>query len=671
MTLPLRRDWIFAAKTFAAAMLALYIALLFDLPRPYWSMATVYITSQLFAGATGSKAVFRVCGTMIGGVMAVILVSNLANAPVLLSLAMALWVAVCLYASLLDRTPRGYLFMLAGYTAPLIGFPCVDDPASIFDVAVARSEEISLGIICASLVSSIVLPQPVAGAIKARLATWLSGARSLSLQAFTGSERGAGSKAALSLAAAALTLETLGTHLAFESSRERRSPRGLAMLRQHMLMALPIIAAVADRAEALRAQHAMPDAAERLLTAAGDLLQRDDTSAVAAAQVREAAEMAAPADPRTWNELLLASLMGRVIDYVDLRQDIRALLRHVSDGTALPALRFRYTAAARIIRHRDHGMALRSAFGAFLALIATCAIWIATGWPDGSGAPMFAAVVCCFFAAQDDPAPAILQFTNASIIGALLAAFYLFVVLPLATNFEMLVVMLAPVLLLCGVLMQQPRTAGMALGGAVTGLALLALQGSFVADFASFTNTAISLILGMWVSALITRLVRSVDGAWSARRLLRKNGMTLVAAARGHGGHDGVELAALMLDRLALVSARFVHVPAEDDLHAADLLAEVRAGINIVELRRGRRHLPADARRALDTVIAALPKHLAGALETTAPELLRAIDAALDATAVPAGRTARLGLVGLRRALFPDALPYMPTIIPFTLELAA
>jgi uncharacterized membrane protein YccC len=40
----------------------------------------------------------------------------------LLSLALACWVGLCLYVSLLDRTPRSYVFMLAGYTAGLIGF---------------------------------------------------------------------------------------------------------------------------------------------------------------------------------------------------------------------------------------------------------------------------------------------------------------------------------------------------------------------------------------------------------------------------------------------------------------------------------------------------------------------------------------------------------------------
>ncbi|MBL7405882.1 FUSC family protein, partial [Escherichia coli] len=82
--------------------------------------------------------------------------------PILLSLAVALWVALCLYVSLLDRTPASYLPMLAGYTAALIGFPAVDDPGAIFDTAVARAEEISLGIVCASLAARRSAGPPIA-----------------------------------------------------------------------------------------------------------------------------------------------------------------------------------------------------------------------------------------------------------------------------------------------------------------------------------------------------------------------------------------------------------------------------------------------------------------------------------------------------------------------------
>ena len=59
-------DLVFAFKTLAASMLAFVIALWIDLPRPYWAMATVYITSQPLAGATSSKALYRILGTLAG-----------------------------------------------------------------------------------------------------------------------------------------------------------------------------------------------------------------------------------------------------------------------------------------------------------------------------------------------------------------------------------------------------------------------------------------------------------------------------------------------------------------------------------------------------------------------------------------------------------------------------
>ena len=80
------------------------------------------------AGATRSKAFYRVCGTLLGACVSVALVPNLVNAPVLLSLAIASWVGFCLYFSLLDRTPRSYILMLAGYSAAIVGFPSVGCP---------------------------------------------------------------------------------------------------------------------------------------------------------------------------------------------------------------------------------------------------------------------------------------------------------------------------------------------------------------------------------------------------------------------------------------------------------------------------------------------------------------------------------------------------------------
>src|SRR3954471_9436885 len=122
-TLPGWRDWLFSVRSFAAAMLALWLALWHDLPRPYWAVGTVYIVIQPLSGALRAKALARFLGTLAGAAFAVAAVPNRVDAPPLLILVLALWVAGCTMGALYDPTPRSYAFRLAGYTAALIAFP--------------------------------------------------------------------------------------------------------------------------------------------------------------------------------------------------------------------------------------------------------------------------------------------------------------------------------------------------------------------------------------------------------------------------------------------------------------------------------------------------------------------------------------------------------------------
>ncbi len=670
MTLPGWRDWAFSLKTFGAGMLALFLAFWIDLPNPYWALGTVYITSQVLAGATRSKALYRVLGTLLGAAVTVALVPNLVNAPELLTLAIAAWVATCLYFSLLDRTPRSYLMMLGGYTAALIGFPAVGDPGTMFDVAVARAEEITLGILCASLANTVVLPQSVAPVIAGRLDLWLRDARGWVVDILGRTHATRDSQATrLRLASDAIAFDALATPLRYDMTGAERSAEAMAILRQHMLMFLPIASAISDRIETLERGNALTPRLRALLDAMTDWLASGTTEQTQADHLKAAADALEPGlgERPSWDDLVLASLLARLRDFIDLRQDARILQRHIADGTPVTEdLTFRYTAAARTIRHRDHGMALLSAVGVFLTILVTCAIWIATGWPHGSAAPMMAAVGCSFFAAQDDPAPFIVSFANSAILGALGSGAYLFAILPLATSFEMLVLALAPALLLCGVFMAQPKTAPLAMGAAVNGSAMIALQGSYSADFTAFANSSVAVVVGMWVAAIVTRLVRSVGAGWSARRLRIINRRSLARAAGREGAQNGLELAALMLDRVGLIAPRLKALPSDDAEWTADLLAEVRVGINVVELRRDRRQLPQPAREAVETLLVALSRHYEAKPETPAPALLDTLDGALeavsrDAQAAP-GRAALMGLVGIRRGLFPKAPAYRPTL---------
>ena len=444
---------VFALKTFAAAILALLLALWMDLPRPYWAMATVYIASQPLSGATRSKAFYRVGGTIIGAIAAVAMVPPLVNAPELLCLAIALWVGLCLYISLLDRSARSYLFMLSGYTAALIAFPVVSDPASVFDTALARVEEITLGIVCASLVATIILPRAVGPAVAARIDNWLHEARSLTQGILSGKTANRQARdRRVKLAADAVDIELLADHLSYDPGHGPASAEGLRMIHRHMLALLPLLSSIADRLEALGAdlRDKRPKVAE-LIDSLSAWLTTDNPDRAPADALREAIKAKEPAldAHSSWNDILLVSLLLRLRELVDVSHDCRVLQQHIAAGKPVSgaALAFRPEGGIASARHRDHGMALWSAGAAIAATLLLCAFWIGTGWADGASAPLMAAIGCSFFASQDDPAPGIKGFGVWSVVAMAIVAFYLFAVLPMLSHIEMVILTLAPRLL--------------------------------------------------------------------------------------------------------------------------------------------------------------------------------------------------------------------------------
>ena len=168
---PNKLDWIFATKTFIAGMLALYIAFALNLSYPIWAIGTVFVIANPYAGMAASKSIYRLLGTLFGAIFAVAVMPSLINMPWLLVLVLAIWVGVCLYISLIDRSPRSYVVMLAGYTAVIICFNSIYyiETVSIFDMALGRFLEISLGVVCSAVVNAIILPIHIGPVIQMRV----------------------------------------------------------------------------------------------------------------------------------------------------------------------------------------------------------------------------------------------------------------------------------------------------------------------------------------------------------------------------------------------------------------------------------------------------------------------------------------------------------------------
>jgi uncharacterized membrane protein YccC len=365
-------EWLFAVKTFAAAMLALYIAMAIGLDRPYWAMATVYVVAQPLTGSLRSKALFRLIGTFIGATATVVLVPNLVDQPELLCTALALWTAVCLYLALLDRTPRSYVFMLAGYTAALIGFPSVSTPDQMWDIALARAEEVSLGIICVTVVGSVVFPRPLGPMLGARILDWVGNASAWAEEALGSADDMVGREARNRLAADAVELRMLTTQLAYDTSKQQAATRWVGEAQRRMVLLLPLLSSIADRMRALRAAEGVTPALERLLAEmrvwvrAGAPPPRSEADRLRAA----IAGLEEEADPRAgWNGVMRGSLLLRLRELIDVRQDMRDLRRHIEAGGGALTTPLAVRTDGPELLHLDRGMALFSALAAVVTIL--------------------------------------------------------------------------------------------------------------------------------------------------------------------------------------------------------------------------------------------------------------------------------------------------------------
>src|SRR5260370_30696545 len=182
----------------------------------------------------------------------VAIVPNLVDAPELTTLAIMLWGALCVFVSLLDRTPRSYMFVLSGYTAALIGFPSVLAPDTVFDTAVSRVEEITLGVVCAAIVHSLIFPKSVFSAFEQKLRGSVADTRRWLADGLTQQATPEAEMERRRIAADISELYVLGTSLRFDTSPHRPDIGTIRAFDRKIVALLPLVSAIEARLTLLR-----------------------------------------------------------------------------------------------------------------------------------------------------------------------------------------------------------------------------------------------------------------------------------------------------------------------------------------------------------------------------------------------------------------------------------
>ena len=583
-----------------AVLAALYIAFALELERPYWAMFSVFIVANPLSGAVRSRAAYRLLGTIIGASAALIMIPPLVQEPPLLCLAMAAWVGVCLWLSLLDTTPRSYVPMLAGYTATIVGLSVVNAPETIFDTAVTRVEEIGIGVICGAVAHSVIFPRNVGAALNDRIALTLRACADWTSHLLSDPEAREES-VSQRLAQCVAEIHTLNTHVAFDTSDVPRTSRQIQTLQDRLALILAHLTSAQLAIDAVRARGKIPDPLSALMdpiirwirsvAVAPDVLGVADLRphfvlASSAAQV--------PDGTRNDDDAALAQIAAsHLLTLVAALDEVLQLARAIRDDkiALTPELAQEVHAARPVSLHRDAGLALVSAGAAVIAVLVACAMWIGGSWPEGAVAAQFAAIGCSFFATLDKPSARLGSALTGVLIALPVGALYQFAVLPRVDGFVSLALVLSPLLLLFSFMQTVPKLAGAALVLGITFSGALALQPQYQADFPVFLNTSLAEIVGLLVALTVNLIFRTFDPVWNAQRISRAGWRAIVALVEsGSGCARGWPTQ--MLDRAGQILTRLGSVNAPCAANAeSSLLRDLRVAVHITAIRAAEKQL--------------------------------------------------------------------------------
>ncbi|HHT0372222.1 TPA: FUSC family protein [Raoultella planticola] len=576
---------LYSVRSFVAAMLAYYIALAIGLERPSWAIITVYIVSQTSVGASLSRSLYRLAGTVAGAGATVLIVPTFVNTPILCSVILAGWISFCLYLSLLERTPRAYAFVLAGYTASLIGFPAVSDPGTVFNSAIIRLQEITIGIVCAALIHRYILPTRISGLFNSKLAQTLQATRQRIADTLAGKSNAQSEP--LHLALALQFLQGVSHHIPYDFALSVPARQARKALHDRLARLVIVNGELCDRLQAIAE---MPADIQTLLDDVQAWLTCDDTGKrkkTADALQQRSAQLAQrhAAQALTFEEALRVNFLRYIVELMALLQQCERLSDAIHHAKSAP-IQAEDHAAKGYVFHRDALSAARTALGAFVIILGGCLLWIYSAWPDGGTAVSILGVCCTLFGSFDTPAPHIVKYIIGSIWGVLISLIYSFALLPPLSDFPVLVAALAPVYLLAGSLQARPPTTFMAMGITLTLPVLCELGARYSGDFADAANTAIALFFATGFAVIGMSLLQTVQADAAINRLLKLCQRDIRRSVNGVFKGDETHWTNLMIDRAALLLPRLPRSGPSSARALESLVHFLRIGLCVMRLRR-------------------------------------------------------------------------------------
>ena len=528
--------WIYVFKVLIAAFLTLGIAMKLDLPQPRTAMTTVFILMTQQSGRVLAKSFYRICGTLVGLVVMLAFISLFSQQPELFIAATAIWVGICTAGAARNRNFRSYGFVLAGYTAALIGIPASQNPDGAYMSALTRVAEITLGIVCSGTVSALLFPQHVGEQMRTTVRARFSAFVEYVSASLSGHiDRAQIEATNARFVADIVGFETTRSVAVFESPASRMRSGRLSRLNSEFMSASTRFHALHQLMNRLHEAKATAviDAFEPYFKEIAPLLNKSGepvlsaVDAVHAAAQLEAYKAELPQRVRATRAELEARADAGV-PMLDFDTASELLYRFVDDLHAYAAT---YASLAVDMHERERWVerytpktnALAAGIGGLRAAFVVGllgAVWIATAWPSGTSLVLTGAAVCALASSSPYPARMAFQMAMGTALASLVGLVLTFGVYPHIDGFPLLCAVLTPCLGLGVFMTTRPRLLGYGFGYCVFFCTLAGPDNVLHYDPTAFMNDAIAIVLAMLVTSLVCATMLPPTTPWMRNRLL-------------------------------------------------------------------------------------------------------------------------------------------------------
>lgn len=145
-----------AARLALAAWLAFSIAALLRVQNAYWAAMPIWVVAQPSRGLLLERALYRLCGTLLGALFGFAVLAY--DAPAVQLILLAAVIALFAGATHLLRGAKAYAALMAGMTAAVVVIPSALSLQNSW--ALARVECTLIGVLAVTLVLWLFTPKP-------------------------------------------------------------------------------------------------------------------------------------------------------------------------------------------------------------------------------------------------------------------------------------------------------------------------------------------------------------------------------------------------------------------------------------------------------------------------------------------------------------------------------